>query len=105
MKLLRIIRPPVGYDVKEHLLIRYCTVIRYQRKIRGELNSTSTATNIRKFYFFLSLCAKYSNEGNKLPLTPPVSVKSLIWQHFSTSEGHLQGGSIKYIKGILYHCN
>jgi len=32
------------------------------------------------------------------------SVMSLIWQHVSTAEGHLQAGSIKYIEGIMYSC-
>jgi len=31
------------------------------------------------------------------------SVMFLIPQYVSTSEGHFQAGSIKYIKGILYH--
>ena len=31
-------------------------------------------------------------------------VMSLIWQHSSTSEGHLQANSIIYINGIVYNC-
>ena len=28
----------------------------------------------------------------------------LIWQHVSTSQGHLQAGSIKYVKGLVHNC-
>ena len=46
----------------------------------------------------------YFNKIYKLPSTQLVNVMSLIWQHVSTSEGHLQASSIKYIKGIVYNC-
>jgi len=39
-----------------------------------------------------------------MPSAQPVHVISLIWHHVSTSEGHLQASSIKYIKGIMYSC-
>jgi hypothetical protein len=42
-------------------------------------------------------------EGNILPWTQPVIATPLIWQHVSTSGGHLQASVIKYIKGIV--CN
>jgi len=43
-------------------------------------------------------------EGNILPWTQSVSVTPLIWQHVSTSGGHLQASVIKHIKGIVYNC-
>jgi len=43
-------------------------------------------------------------EGNILPWTKPISVTPLIWQHVSTSGGHLQASVIKYIKGIVCNC-
>jgi hypothetical protein len=33
-----------------------------------------------------------------------VSAIYLIWQHVSTLEGHLQVGSIKYVKGLVHNC-
>ena len=39
-----------------------------------------------------------------MPSTQLVSVMSVIWQHVSTSEGHLQASSINNIKGIVYNC-
>jgi hypothetical protein len=63
----------------------------------------SIMINIRNIFFlhFLSRCVRYNNRRNKLPSTQLVSVISLIWQRVSTSEGHLQVSSIKYIKGIV----
>jgi hypothetical protein len=43
--------------------------------------------------------------GNKLPLTQVVGVSSLMWQHVSTSEGHLQASSIKYVKWNVHNCS
>lgn len=43
-------------------------------------------------------CSMYFNNGNKFP-TELLSL-CLHWQCVSTLDGHLQGSSIKYIKGI-----
>jgi hypothetical protein len=48
-------------------------------------------------------CVRYDNKRNKWPSTQLITVISLIWQHVSTSEGHLQASSKKYIKGIVYN--
>jgi hypothetical protein len=46
----------------------------------------------------------FNNKRNKFTSTQLVSVLSLILQHVSTSEGHTQSSSIKYVKGIVYSC-
>ena len=44
-----------------------------------------------------SHCVRYNHKISKLPSTQIVSVMALIWQLVSTSEGHLQASSKKYI--------
>jgi hypothetical protein len=56
------------------------------------------------FLRFVIRCVRYNNKRNKLPPTQLVSVVPLIWQHVSTSQGHLQASSIRYTKGIVYNC-
>jgi hypothetical protein len=68
MKLLWIIRPAVGYDVIEQL-IRYSTLIRYQKKTRSKIEHY-----INCYGRLSSLRAKCNNEGNKLPSTQLISV-------------------------------
>jgi len=46
-----------------------------------------------------------NNKRNKFPPAELVSVISLIWQHVSISEGHLQVGSIECIKYDIYYSN
>jgi hypothetical protein len=62
-------------------------------------------TKLTVLHFFpqLSIFRNKQQKRNKLPSTQLVSVISLIWQHVSTSEGHLQASNTKYIKGILYN--
>ena len=46
----------------------------------------------------------FIDEGIKSPLTQIVDVLPLIWQHVSTSEGHLQVSSMKYTKELCINC-
>ena len=46
------------------------------------------------FFTFSFRPVRYNNKRNKFPPTELVSVTSLIWQHVSISEGHLQVSSI-----------
>jgi cytochrome c biogenesis factor len=45
-----------------------------------------------------------NNRRSEMLSTQLLCVISLILQLVSTSEGHLQASSIKYIKGIVYNC-
>jgi hypothetical protein len=40
-----------------------------------------------------------------MPSTQLAYVASLMWQHVSTSQGHLEAGGKKYIKGNVHNCN
>lgn len=78
----------------------------------GQTSRTDWTSNIQltdwndRFYCLFSCTSSttHVNKRNKLPPTQLVSVLSLTWQHFSTSEGHLQVNSIKPIECILYSC-
>ena len=53
------------------------------------------------FAFVFPLCQIY-NKRNKLPSTQLIRFTPLIWQHVSTSQGHLQVSAIKYLKGTSF---
>jgi len=52
---------------------------RFKILLKSLTDDTATAKNVRSLF----------NKINKLPSAQLVSVITLIWQHVSTSEGHL----------------
>ena len=46
-------------------------------------------------------CARCNEKGNKFPSAQLVRVISLIWQHASKPQGHLQASSVKYRKVLI----
>jgi hypothetical protein len=80
-----------------------CSLVPKRNFKDGERISPDTfRLPVRRLFFFKEISNSVelqpSNEGNKLPSAQLVSVISLFLQHVSTSEGHLQVSSTKYIK-------
>lgn len=70
-----------------------------------QISHHSVSYNTGTFFLRLSSrCVRYNYKRNKFPSEHLPSVVCLTGQHLSTSGGHLQANSIKYMKVITYNC-